>query len=75
LLTKIIKQQEENDKSKTKGALNKTSKECIEDKGKQKRHCDRIEKKIKKIDAFLKITNEEGNERERQEKLGASGQP
>jgi transposase len=75
LLAKIIKQQEENDKSETKGALNKTCKECIEEKKKGERHRKRIAKKIKKIDAFLKITDGEGKESERKDKLGAAGQP
>jgi hypothetical protein len=75
LLAKIIKQQEENDKSDVLDKLNKTCKEYIKDKEKGKRHRERIEKKIAKIENFLKIIDAEGNEREREEKLGASGQP
>jgi hypothetical protein len=74
LLEKIIEQQKANDKEDAKG-LNKTCAEVIKDKKKGERHRERIAKKIRKIDNFLKLTDAEGKERDREEKLGASGQP
>jgi transposase len=67
LLTKIIEQQKNNDRLENKGILNGTCEEVIHDKKLGKRHKERIEKKIKKIDKFLALTDKE--------KLGASGEP